>query len=263
MNEKNKTQQCINQFIYDIEKEVLPKFAKENKRFPSNQKLLNSFTKRIDCWIHNGIALQNEIVEKSNEILIAEYLLNDHDCIKIEYEMGSEKEGQTIDFLTEYKNGSLVFLDVKTIHPGNQDDWERFISCKEYFPKNVKVYLYKDGFGGEIWHKWYNARKSMLQYTLEFENKILNYSSVEGAKYCLAFCSNGTDWGVDALEDFADYYRTGAHNPDDEFSIMELHHMDVNSFNFKNNITCFFYFERPVTRLHFKNIKWPVSGPWQ
>jgi hypothetical protein len=263
MNEKNKTQEFINQFIDDIEKEVFQKIAKESRRFPSNQKLLSSFMKRKDDWIHNGIKLQDEIIEKTNELLIADYLLNDHDCIKVEYEMKPEKAGQTIDFFTEYKNGSIVFLDVKTIHPGNQDDWERFISCKEYFPQNVKVHLYKDGLGGEIWHKWYNARKSMLQYTLELENKILNYSAAEGVRYCLAFCSNGTDWGVDALEDFADFYRTGVHNHDDEFSIMELHHMRVNSFKFLNNITCYFYLERPATWLKFKNIKWPVKGPWQ
>jgi hypothetical protein len=62
---------------------------------------------------------------------------------------------------------------------------------------------------------------SFLRYALEFEEKLLAVQATSPGAGCLIFCGNGIDWHPSQLEDFADFYRTGEHRPDDSFAEME------------------------------------------
>lgn len=202
-----------------------------------------------------------------NELILANLILNNKDfvCKQLLYEPNPDSSKgsiKTIDFSFEITNGDAVYCDVKTIKPEIKDSWEKFESDQKYFPKNVKVGLDKEWLGGEIYHCMRNTRASMLQYTIEFEEKIDAYNKPIKAHYVLICCGNGFHWHLDELEDFADFYLTGRHNPGDQFCDMEKYYMQSKNIVFQKTINRFAYFERKEYEIEYRKFVCPVRCPW-
>lgn len=246
-----KTQDTI--FSNQIKDKWCSPLANET-RFLNSGKLLNK----------NGIGNQPQLI---NELILANLILNKKDfvCKELEYEPNpntSRKLVKTIDFRFTTGRDDIVYCDVKTVKPEIKDSWEKFKKDKTYFPKNVHLGIDKKWMGGEIYHCMRNARAAMLQYAIEFENKIETYSKSIKTHYVLIFCGNGFHWHLDELEDFADFYLTGRHNPGDQFCNMENYYMKSEKIVFKRTIERFAYFERKEYEIDYRKFVDRVRGPW-
>jgi len=202
-----------------------------------------------------------------NELILANLILNDKSfvCKKLSYEPQPQNVDtivKTIDFCFETADERIVYCDVKTIKPKDNDAWEKFVKHQKYFPKNVNLHLEQDGMGGEIYHSMHNARASMLTYTLELEQKIGIYGKVPKTHFILVLCGNGFHWHLDEFEDFSDFYIAGRHNPGDQFSEMENHHITEKQISFNKTIDRFAYLKRQETNIELEQFCCPVQGPW-
>jgi len=221
------------------------------KRFVNRNKLLNKLRKDKNSQIVNEVILANLILNNNKFV-----------CKSFTYESPYAKSSKTIDFTYCIAGGATILCDVKTIKPEMVDSWEQFQNEKRNFPVNLHIELEQEWMGGEIYHTMRSARSSMLQYTLECENKLVAYHTNNTMRCILMFCGNGFHWHLDELEDFADFYFTGKHNPDDQFSKMEDNFMKTKNIVFKNNIHRFGYFERKEYEADYRQIVCPVQGPW-
>jgi hypothetical protein len=202
--------------------------------------------------------ITREIVESSNEMYLIKHLLEaETQIVSMEYEKTLLHTAKTIDLYVELENGNRVFLDVKTIQPENIDAWDNYIRIKQHLHGNV--YLEKDGFGGIFWHKKFTARSKMLEYTIELEEKVPRNEEQEGT--FMIFCSDGLDWHLDELEDFADFYKYNQHRGDDFFRNIEQHHISEKEIELKRNISGFCYFEREKFDSSEMKFRFNVRGP--
>ncbi len=231
------------------EKWVLP--LEKDKRFINRSKLLGKFYTHKSPQIINELILANLILNNSQ-----------FECKTLEYESVSLKTDKSIDFYYETLDGTKVFCDVKTIQPEMKDAWAKFREEQKYFPPNVCIDLEPESMGGEIYHNMRSARSSMLKYALECEEKISVLKVANMTHFILIFCGNGFHWHLDELEDFADFYFTGKHNPDDQFAAMESNYMGEKEIVFKRDISRFGYLERKEYETNYRQIVCPVQGPW-
>lgn len=263
MNSKM-VQENINNFLLQVGTEHCVPLENKKKYFLSCDKLLKKFRDQQKVWKKSGHSLVNDIVSITNELCIANLILRDTKVTRLEYEPNPTHSNsqKTIDFKVLMKNGKIIYFDVKTIQPLIQNDWEKFKKHKNLFPENIEVILDKKCLGGEIWHNFYASRQAMLHYALEFEEKILSYNKNDKTYFVMFFCGDGFDWGVSHLENFADFYSTGKHNPDDAFSKMENKFINDKKITFLKNINFFAYLERPKTNIKETKYICPVRGPW-
>lgn len=257
-------QKNINKFLSQVETQICNSLVAEKDRFPSCDKLLNKFNNQSATWKIKGADLTNDIVAMTNELCLARLILERLKCNRLEYEPipALNNTQKTIDFRISMDNGNTIYCDIKTVQPREQDDWEKFEQHKRFFPNNTEVILDNKWLGGEIWHNWYNSRGAFLTYTREFENKISTYDIADNTYFAMIFCSDGFDWRVNHLEDFADFYFTKRHNPDDKFSVMEDEFIRDEKITFLRNINRFAYFERPKIDIKETDFICPVRGPW-
>ena len=202
-----------------------------------------------------------------NELILANLILNNKTfvCKKLSYEpqpTGISSSVKTIDFCFETADEHIVYCDVKTIKPRDNDAWEKFVKHQQYFPPNVTIHLDQNGLGGELYHNMHNSRASMLTYAVELEQKITIYGKPPKTHFILVFCGNGFHWHLDELEDFTDFYVTGRHNPGDHFSEMENHNMMDKRIFFNKTIDRFAYLKRQATNVDLQQFRCPVHGPW-
>jgi hypothetical protein len=265
------TKKRITGFLSTVSNELCSLLKMESLRFPNvEDTLLNRFRniQDIDKQLRCGNeTLVNQIVEITNELCVAKWILDLERCTKLIYEPTVKEAattGQTIDFCASMENGQTVYFDVKTIQPDTIDAWNKFEKDKErkLFPENVEILLDENWLGGEVWHNSFSSRGRMLEYTIELERKINNYESGDKTFFVMVFCSDGFDWRLDELEDFADFYTTRRHNPDDPFRTMENFDIEERQIRFQKNITAFCYFERPKTEIKVAKLACPIQGPW-
>jgi len=248
-------------FLLKAQTELCDPIGKEKKRFVNADKLLSKFLKVQESFKNNELVRIDEITEIVNEVSIANAILfGFKNCRSLTYEPPSNSGKKTIDFLIDFDNNDMVYCDVKTIKPEMKDSWEKFVKHKQYFPENVHLAIEKDWGGGEIYHLMYNARSSMLNYAIELEEKIGIYGKSTKQHYVLIFCSNGFHWRLDEVEDYADFYSTGKHNPRDQFTEMENNYMRSKNVAFKKTIDRFAYFERKDFETKPRKFICPVRG---
>jgi hypothetical protein len=166
--------------------------------------------------------LVNQMAETLNEVCIAHYLSLDDDCIGIEYEVITGKSKKSIDFKTSFTRNRVFYIDVKTVHPTNKDNWEDFLKNIKYI--DGEVHLDKDGLGGIFWHNMRASRTKFINYTYEYEEKIKEHSCSE-CNYFMMFCGNNFNWHKSELEDFVEFYLTGQFIAWDHFASMTKHYM--------------------------------------
>jgi hypothetical protein len=183
----------------------------------------------------------------------------------IEYEPPLPGGDQRIDFRAT-NDVAVWFIEVKTIRPELKDRWEQYekVVHAGHIADNVMIHFEKEWLGGKLWHQKFAARGRMLEYSLDFEDRI-RMGGVDSPRngFVLALFSDGFAWHEDELEDFVAFYRTGRHRLDDGLAKMEQHALKGKILT--RRISTFAYFCRPAFEARPTVVHWnvrPPSKPW-
>lgn len=194
---------------------------------------------------------------------MAGILIKDATIVKLEYEPREPGIEGRIDFRLGLDIGVNGHAEVKTVQPQTDDsdqNWEKYEERREFLAPGTNFIVQKEWMGAQLFGRSFTARASFLRYALEFEEKLVAVQATSPGAGCLIFCGNGIDWNPSELEDFADFYRTGRHRPDDPYASMEADHMKKKNIALRRNIDSFGCLTRGNSDLQFRwNV--PVIGP--
>jgi hypothetical protein len=242
------------------------KFKEGADRFTVGNRLLDRFVASVEEVRKRGRGFFHAVDEAHNELCIAAALLKNVEpqFVRILYEPPLHNTDKTIDFCAEIHGGPLVYVDVKTIKPRPKDRWDQYErAMKEgWFPKDVAFVVEREWLGGELWHDAFAARARMLEYTIEFEQKIAQAQlAMNGNVSVLALCGEGFHWYQDELEDFVAFYRTGHHRKDDPFSVVEDNYIGERHLSLSRAVSRIACLRRPQGELLQKRLNWNVQPP--
>jgi hypothetical protein len=204
------------------------------------------------------------IIERVNELVVARILMKDASIVKLEYEPRQLHDERRIDFRLGLDVGQTGHAEVKTVQPqtnDSDDNWEKYVERRQRFTPNADFFVQKEWLGAQLFGRSFSARAAFMHYALEFEERLDAIQASSPGAGCLIFCGNGIDWHPSELEDFADFYRTGKHRPDDPFAAMEAHHMQENNITLRKNIHSFGCLTRGHSDIQPSRWIVPVRGP--
>ena len=115
--------------------------------------------------------------------------------------------------------------------------------------------------GGAIYGNVFASRAHFLEYTMDFETRLTAAKAIKPGHRVLVFCGTGSAWHKSNLEDFADFYLTGAHRGDDAFALMEQHHIKQKKIQLLRSIDYFAFLRRHTERPQKEEFHFPVRGP--
>jgi hypothetical protein len=233
------------------------------ERLTNCDRLIERFTSATATWHAGPSDNIRRITECVNELCIARKFLESDECVRTSYEPALAGTDKTIDYLVETTDGRRILFDVKTVHPEAKDVWKRFknITDRGLLSDNTELVLHEDWMGGEIAHSFLAAREKFLGYTIELEAKIDAMQDRDGLLFAMVFCGYGYDWHLDQLEDFADFYMSGRHRPDDPFAKMEAHSIVEKGITLSRTINSFCYLERKISKTTPCKFGCNVRGP--
>lgn len=255
--------EAVERLIASVREDTMSHLRANADRFTNCDRLIERFTSAAAAWRANPSDNIRPITECVNELCIARKFLESDECTRVSYEPPLKGTDKTIDFLVETTDGRCIFFDVKTVHPEDKDAWERFerISERGLLSDNTELRLDENWSGGEIAHSFLASRQKFLDYTVELEAKIYAMPEKEGLSFAMVFCGNGYDWHLDQLEDFADFYMSGEHRPDDPFAKMEEHSISEKEISLSRTIHSFCYLERKISKTTPRKFGCNVRGP--
>jgi len=254
---------AVESFIVAVCDETVSFFHTNTERFTNCDRLIERFTSVAATWQAHPSDNIRPITECVNELCIARKFLESEECTRVLYEPPLEGTDKTIDYLVETTDGRRILFDVKTIHPEAGDAWERFksITDRGLLSDNTELVLDENWLGGEIAHSFLASREKFLGYTIELEAKIHAMGDKEGLSFAMVFCGNGYGWHLGQLEDFADFYISGSHRPDDPFAKMEAHFITERGITLSRTIHSFCYLERKIGKTSPRKFGCSVRGP--
>jgi hypothetical protein len=256
----------LNSYAEEVCKTFGAEFREAADHFARWKPLLQRFSQAVDTVLTHGSGYFNAVDEAHNELCIASAILANPNprIARLDYEPRLPGCAKSIDFRAAAKDGTVFYVDVKTIKPAARDRWEQYEKARQeqWLPENVHVLLSKDWLGGEMWHSRFTTRGRLLEYTLELEAKIAEAKlSAENTRFVMVFGGEGFNWHRDELEDFVSFYFKGRHRPDDPFSQAELKYMADKHVGFNRTITSFASMNRPQGTLRHRPIHWDVQPP--
>jgi ribosomal protein L30 len=205
-----------------------------------------------------------QITERVNELAVAKLLAEDpHLKGPIEYEPDFLSDGRKIDFVCDRGNDNL-YVEVKTVRPRTPDTeeaWHKYLQRKQRHPPTAQFVTQKDWMGGAVYGNTFASRSRFLAYTQDFEARLAAAKCIRQGPGILIFCGNEFAWHRSNLEDFADFYHTGRHRPDDPFALMEQHHLKENGVQLERNVDHFGFLKRHIEIPTMAEFYWPVRGP--
>jgi hypothetical protein len=235
-----------------------------NARIEGGSRLWTQFQDAVAAWRAKPSPKRVlAIIERVNELTVAGILIKDTTIVKVEYEPRELGIEGRIDFRLGLDVGANGHAEVKTVQPqaGDSDqNWEKYEERRELFTPGANFIVQKEWMGAQLFGRSFSARAAFLRYALDFEEKLYTVQATSPGAGCLIFCGNGIDWNPSELEDFADFYRTGRHRPDDPYGHMESHHMQQNNIMLRRNIHSFGCLTRGHSNLQFRWVV-PVRGP--
>lgn len=257
---------AVNTFLETVISKLVPRIEAGSSRLKRYEKLLNKFETECKAWRNEHINHVRGITEVVNELCFADHILNDKTVRDAEYEPSIGNTNKTIDFLIIPADSEVpdarIFYDVKTIHPKERDRWDQYemSKAKGRFTPGTELVLDSKWMGGEIFHNFFAARGKFLEYTLECEEKIRHIVNSQDCRFGMVFCGDGFQWHRDQLEDFADFYFSGRHRPDDDFGTMEAHYLEYKKITLDHTINAFCILERKKPQIDIKLYR-NVRGP--
>lgn len=242
------------------------RFEAYQPRFARSASLLTRYSEAVRNVIARGRNHFHSVDEAHNEICVADAILSDPSTLDstLLYEPTLPNTEKTIDFILQDADGKTTLVDVKTIKPQSHDRWDQYQRAinEGWLPNNVQYVLQQEWQGGELWHTAFASRARFLEYTLEFEDKLIAASFDEAAKRrILMLCGEGFHWRQDELEDFVAYYTSGAHRYDDPFALAEARHIQDNNLAIRREISSFGCLDRRHGDIVARRINWHVQPP--
>lgn len=206
------------------------------------------------------------VYERINEMAAAYVLLSDPTLRggSVGYEMPVANVRSLIDFTVSWPDGRTLYIEAKTVHPRTDDSaasWANFEERRAHHPKNLHYLVDKDWIGAKLYGDSFAARSSFMTYSRQFEERLAAANEVRRGDGVLLFCGTGFPWHLSELEDFADFYRLGAHRQDDAFARMEARSLAERSIALKRNIGEFAYMKRPMNSVPPESWLAKVEGP--
>lgn len=260
-------EQLFAAFIDLAERELISVLREHDERFPSLEKVLSRYYAAIARVREEDDPNFREFHEVYNELCTAALILQDCSeptTVRLEYEPMNEGCEKRFDFEVVMTEGPTRHIEVKTIHPINQDDWHKYQGALKNgrFPDNTHLILEDEWLGGELYHNAYAARSKMMDNAVIMEEKIRDCITVDGDNLTfLVLFTDGFDWSLDELEDFVFFYRQGSHYPGDPFANMEKHNVEENNIPLQGSIDCFTYVRRPKMEIRPNKVVWNVDTP--
>lgn len=240
----------VKQFKNEYDKTLVEALKNKKDRFPGYQEL-------IDKWDNLRVQEKNlpqdlkALLEIANHISVANVLLDEPRarCELMEYDVPLPQGTEHIDFRLHYKD-FMIYCDVRTIQPEPKNSWEAYKAFmqKEYLPEPIEETPEEE----EKRRIMYRPRALMVDYTVEYENKIALLEETSNLLFVLTFCGDGHDWDSRLLGDFAEYYLTGVHNTDDPYAKIGAEYLESKKIVFKKNINYFGYHERQKNNIEYK-----------
>ena len=149
------------------------------------------------------------------------------------------------------------------MRPRTQDTdemWEKYLKLRERHPSNVNFIVARDFMGGAVYANSYASRAHFFDYALQFEARLAAAKAITSGPGILVICGTGFAWHRSELEDFADFYHSGVHRPDDPFKLMELEAIERKKIALSRNIDHFGCLVRHVEMARPSSFHWPVRG---
>ncbi len=193
------------------------KGIQDNEKF-FGEKLFKNLRSAFKRYLNKPDNLSfSQARESFNELLAVDALFKKFpNAESISYETPPTK----IDFQL-VQNGKLFQIEVKSVYPDfnqenvNKTKYSKALS-ENIFPPNHSVQFDDPHGGEEIMHGITAARKAMIRYISDFEQK-LSLSTIAPDSATLLFVGNGLDWNLTRLEDIAYFYRTRQTHVTDSF----------------------------------------------
>ncbi len=261
------SEERFKEFVEKTKKDLIACVTANKDRFHNAGKLLNRYHDVVSRVPKQRLTNLREFHEIHNELCTAAVILEDKsepNVTKLEYEPKIDGCDKRFDFHAVMSKGPVRYIEVKTIHPMSQDDWDKYqaaLKCRR-FPPDTHLILDNEWLGGELYHNAYAARGKMLDYALVAEDQIEKcLSNIKEKVTFLALFANGFNWHLDALEDFVFFYFKGIHFPGDPFAQMEDYDVKEKKIQLKRTIDHFAYFRRPKTEMKPNKVIWSVKLP--
>lgn len=232
-------------WISEVRDVLIPKLLKDD-RFERSSHLIGRFEHEVVIWLKTGAF--RPIIEIGNELAAAECLLDNlGGSDKLIYEPPMAGTDKRIDFLRISVLGKYDWIEVKTVTPqwdDNDSAWQRFIKINNSSPGNTNFNVNKCLAGAAVSGQAIKARWSFVRRTAEVEAKAKFIPLNQAGNVWLLFCSNGSNWHIDELEDFSDYYHTNAHRADDWLQNEVDRYIFANGISFDRTLAGFYYLAR-------------------
>ena len=256
----------IEEHIADVSALYEPLLNGQSSKLVGGSKLWSQFESAVSAFRKHGRSQYSAVREKINEMAVAHLLLSDSTLANatISYEPDIAKDGSRIDFVVNFENGRTMYLEVKTVHPradDNLENWNKYLARRQHHPNQTDFVVFSDFLGPSISKKSFDSRSKFLTYCQQFESRLEQAHKILSGDGVLVFCGTGEAWHVSELKDFADYYHSGVHRPDDVYSKMEGKHILDQDIQLKRNIMAFAFVKRQMHEITASNHSWDVRGP--
>jgi hypothetical protein len=257
----------IEAHIAAVETFYKPLITGSQSRLTGGTRLWGQFEDAITAYRKNGTASLNQVVERVNELVVAQIILNDKTLPegKVQYEPQIGTDARRIDFVVPDVHGAYLYIEVKTVHPRTEDaekNWEKYEKRRELHSEDTQYVVQKGYLGAEIYGNSFSARSKFMEYAREFEVRLAAANDAQPGRGVLVFCGDGWAWRLSQLEDFADFYRTGRHRPDDSFGRMEAEEIRRSGIQLMRNIEAFGFMKRHFASITEEEWRPEVRGPW-
>jgi hypothetical protein len=218
----------IETHISAIEAHYRPVITGGGSRLAGGGRLWSQFEEAIRSFRRQGRAQVSGVIERVNELVVAQLLLEDPTLASadIKYEPEVVTGRKRFDFARTGADGIPVYIEVKTVEPradDSEENWRKVERRQKLVTLSTRHIVDQAWMGAVIFNNSFNARSSFLAYTQETEAKLAEHVAVRPGRGILVFCGTGFSWHVSELEDFADFYARGRHRIDDSFATMEQH----------------------------------------
>jgi len=266
-NFSEESEERFKEFVEKTKKDLIARVTANKDRFHNAEKLLCRYHDVVCRVTKQRLTNLREFHEVHNELCTASVILEDKsepNVTKLEYEPKIDGCDKRFDFHAVMSKGPVRYIEVKTIHPMSQDDWDKYQASlkNRRFPPGPHLIFDNEWLGGELYHNSYAARCKMLDYALVAENQIEKCLSNTKEKVTfLVLFTNGFNWHLDELEDFLFFYFKGIHFPGDPFAQMEDYDVKEKKIQLKRTIDHFAYFRRPKTDMKPNKVIWSVKVP--
>jgi hypothetical protein len=251
----------LDHFIAAVEAHYEPLITSVSSRLHGGATLWAQFEAARDAYDHAKPATFAALAERVNEMAVAELILADPALEgELHYEPDILPDGRRIDFVI-IGTTENTYIEVKTVNPRTADsdaNWRKQLDRRKHHPDNVHVVVIKEGLGASIYGSSFSARSRFLDYSREFEVRLAAAKTVRSGNGLLIFCGTGFAWDQSELEDFADFYFTGVHRPDDPFGPMERHEIERAKIDLLRNITAFGFVKRGTDKIEAEKSVLPV-----